>query len=162
MKLPALVLLALLALPPVAAAAASDSTAKPPGASPALKVRAVTLIAVNRAFPSYNERIEAKPRVEFPIGDTEYTARIVEFLPAFAMDLKTRKVFSYSKQPENPAFRIIVRKSGVPEDTTWAFMNMPPHFARNSLLAFLVQRVEFENHAPVEAEKPGAPPKAAP
>ena len=64
------------------------------------------------------------------MGDTEYTARVVEFVPDFTMDLKTRKVTSRGTEPKNPAFKIIVKKNNVPTDTTWAFFNMPPHFAR--------------------------------
>jgi len=164
MRLLALSLPCLLAavIAPLAVAAPVDSGAVRREVASTLKVRKATLIAVNRAFTAFNERIEARPRVRFPIGDTEYSARIVEFVPAFSMNIQKRKVFSYSKEPENPAFRIIVEKGGVPEDTTWAFLNMPPHYARNSLLAFLIERIEFENHAPVVASKPGAPPKAAP
>jgi len=31
----------------------------------------------------------------------------------------------------------------------WALLNMPPHFARKSMLSFKVLRIEFADHAPV-------------
>ena len=85
----------------------------------------------------------------FRIGDTDYSARVVQYVSDFAMDMKTRKVVSRSSEPNNPALRIIVRLKGQPQDTTWALLHMPPHFARNSLLAFKVMRIEFAGRGPL-------------
>jgi hypothetical protein len=101
-----------------------------------LKLRAVTLQI-------------SQLRKEFRVGDTDYTATILDFVPDFAMDIKADRVFSRTAEPNNPAWRIVVRRHGTPEDTTWAFLNLPPHFARKSLLAFLATQATFENHAPV-------------
>jgi hypothetical protein len=84
---------------------------------------------------------------------------VVEFVPDFSMDLKSKKVVSRSNELRNPAFRIIVRERGVPQDTSWAFVNMPPHFARNSMLAFKVLRVDFTGRAPLIADSTVAAPK---
>jgi hypothetical protein len=136
---------ALLAL---AVGASRAPGAVPPAAAP-LKMKTVTLHVFHRAFEQFHDRVEAQYRREFRVGDTDYTATVVEFVPDFTMDLKTRKVTSRTQEPNNPAWRLIVRKRGVPQDTTWAFLNMPPHFARKSLIAFLATRATFENHAPV-------------
>ena len=85
----------------------------------------------------------------FRIGDTEYTGTVVRFVPDFTMDLKTGKIATRSQEPNNPAWRVVVRKNGVPQDTSWAFLNMAPHFGQRSLIAFLAVRATFENHAPV-------------
>ena len=114
-----------------------------------LRVRAVTLHIFHRVFANFHDRVDAHMHREFRIGDTDYTATVVRFVPDFAMELKTGKVTSRSSEPKNPAFQIIVKKNGVPQDTTWAFLDMPPHFARQSLVAFLATQVSFDNHAAV-------------
>lgn len=116
-----------------------------------LKVTRLKFVVGHRVFTDFHDVVTTGMRESFRVGDSEYSAKVVEFQPDFAMDLKTHKVTSRSQQPRNPAARIIVWKSGAPNDTTWAFLNMPPHFARHSMLAFRLARVEFENHAPVEA-----------
>ncbi len=114
-----------------------------------LKIEAVTFEIRHRVFAGFREQNRVKLKEDFQVGDTPYSARVVEFVPDFAMDLKSRKVISRSNEPKNPAFRIIVREKGVPQDTTWAFLNMPPHFARNSMLAFQVLRIDFADRPPI-------------
>lgn len=116
-----------------------------------LKVTRLKLVVGHRVFTDFHDVVTTGMRESFRVGDSEYSAKVIEFQPDFAMDLKTHKVMSRSQEPRNPAARIIVWKSGAPNDTAWAFLNMPPHFARHSMLAFRLARVEFENHAPVEA-----------
>ncbi len=122
-----------------AAAVAAGTTAGAP------KLKDVTLHIFNRIFPSFHDKVTAVPRKEFRVGDTDYTARVVEFVPDFTMDIKTKKVTSRGTEPKNPAFKIIVKKGNVPTDTTWAFFNMPPHFARTSMLAFVATEISFTN-----------------
>jgi hypothetical protein len=133
------------------------------GAAPAqrLKVKTVTLRMYHRVFHEFRDEARVGLRQDFPVGDTDYSARVVEFVPDFALDLEKHKVISRSSEPRNPAFHIVVRKQGVPQDTTWAFLNMPPHFARKSLIAFQVMRIDFENHAPVLADTAWAKPPGA-
>jgi len=85
---------------------------------------------------------------EFPVGDTEMTARIIEFVPDFTIG-RDRKVTSRTNEPNNPAVRIVVKDKGAPHDTSWAFLNFPPHFSARAVLAFQVLRIDFENHEPV-------------
>jgi hypothetical protein len=127
------------------------------GARP--RVAKVTLGIRHRVFPDFAEKTSVKIGEEFPIGDSRYTGKVVEFVPDFSMDLKSKKVVSRSNELRNPAFRIIVRERGVPQDTSWAFVNMPPHFARNSMLAFKVLRVDFTGRAPLIADSTVAAPK---
>ncbi len=116
-----------------------------------LRFKTVTLHVFHRAFENFHDQIEAKIGQEFRIGDSNYTGIVTEFVPDFMMDLKTRKVTTRSNEPNNPAVRVVVRRGGKAQDTTWAFLNMPPHFAKKSLVAFLATHVSFENHEPVQS-----------
>lgn len=135
----------------VAVARATPPAGKPAAAAPAAaaagapRLKDVTLHIFNRVFPSFHDKVSATPRKEFRVGDTDYTARVVEFVPDFTMDIKTKKVTSRGPEPKNPAFKIIVKKGNVATDTTWAFFNMPPHFARTSMLAFVATEITFTN-----------------
>lgn len=129
-----------------------------------LRVKSVTVGIGNRVFTEFYDEVTARLNEEFPVGDSDYTATVTEFVPDFMLDMKTRKVVSRSNEPKNPALHILVRKGGAPNDTTWAFLNMPPHFGRHSMLAFKILRVEFENRAPLVAARDTtkAAPKPAP
>jgi len=117
--------------------------------SKARKVRDVMLVVRHRVFHDFVENIEAMPSKAFPIGDTDYDATIIQYVPDFAMDIKTGKVVSRTDQANNPAFRIIVREKGVPTDTTWALLDSPPHYARKSMLAFQAVRIDFTSGKPL-------------
>jgi hypothetical protein len=134
--------------------AKAPTTAQPtPGvvAPPAakLRLRTVDLHIFHRVFPDFHDHVDAALNKEFRIGDTEYTGTVIRFVPDFTMDLKTGKISSRSQEPKNPAFRLVVKKNGVPQDSSWAFLNMAPHFGQRSLIAFLAVRATFENHGPV-------------
>ena len=116
------------------------------------KVATVTIGIRHRVFHDFNDVQRVKLNQEFEVGDTDYTGRIVQYVPDFTMDLKTRKVTSRSDQPKNPAFKIIVRQNKVPQDTAWAFLNIPPHFGSKSLLAFKVLRIDFAGAPPLLAD----------
>ena len=125
------------------------------------RLEAVTLGIQHRIFHDFHDVQRVKLNQEFLLGDSDYSARVVQYVPDFEMDLGTRKVISRSDQPNNPAFKIIVREKKVPQDTTWAFLNMPPHFGRRSFFAFHVLRIDFAGRAPLVAdttsEGPAAP-----
>jgi hypothetical protein len=114
-----------------------------------LKFKGVTLHVFHRVFKEFHDKVDAKMKQEFRIGDSEYTGSIVEFVPDFTLDLKTRKVTTRGQEPNNPAWRIIVRKNGAPMDTAWAFMDLQPHFGKNALLGFIATRATFDNHGAV-------------
>jgi hypothetical protein len=122
-----------------------------PAAAPA-RLRSVTLHVFNRVFQGFHDRVVAVPNKEFRVGDTEYSARIVQFVPNFSLDLKTHKVTSLTPEPKNPAFHIVVSRNGAPHDTLWAFFNMPPHFGSKEVLAFVATNVEFTNYPPLASQ----------
>ncbi|HET9951359.1 MAG TPA: hypothetical protein VFS09_06130 [Candidatus Eisenbacteria bacterium] len=152
--------------------AGAPAPASTPAAAPAAKsgapakVKSVTLAMRHRVYATFND-VQAVPlQKEFFIGDSEYSARVIRYVPDFAMELKSGKVISRSNQPKNPAFEIVVREKNVPQDTSWAFMNMPPHFGRKSMLAFKIVRIDFVGAPPVVADTtkaaaPAAHPPAA-
>jgi hypothetical protein len=133
-------------------AAPSGASATKPVTSHAAAVKAVTIGIRHRVFQQFSEVQTVRLNQEFPIGDTEYSARVVRYVPDFAMELKTGKITSRSNEPKNPAFQIIVKEGKTPQDTSWAFLNLPPHFGRKSLLAFKIVRIDYVNRASVVAD----------
>ena len=110
---------------------------------------AVTLVVRHRVFHDFIDEQRVKLNKDFVIGDTDYKARVVRYVPDFMMDLKTRKIVTRTEHPNNPAFQIIVWQKGVPQDTAWALLNLPPHFARKSMLAFRATRIDFVGRPPL-------------
>jgi hypothetical protein len=129
-----------------AAAKAARAAAKT-ATSPVTKVK---LRMRHRVHAQFMEEAEVGLRQDFPIGDTEYSGRILRYVPDFTMD--KGKVSSRSNEPRNPAFQIVVKENGAPHDTSWAFMNFPPHFSRKSILAFQVMRIDFSGRPSMHAK----------
>ncbi len=136
----------------------SQAQVKPPAPAGGARLDAVTLLVKHRVFHDFRDLQRVKLKQDFLLGDTDYSARVVEYVPDFTMDLTSRKIVSKSDRPDNPAFRIVVFQKKVPQDTTWALLNMPPHFARKSLFAFQVVKIEFTGHAPIMVDTTTAAP----
>lgn len=133
---------------------ASKTAAAPPAKAAAapgtrLRVKRAVLGIRHRAIHEFYDEAIVKLGEEFPVGDTPYRAKVLRFVPDFGIDMETRQVFSRSDRPENPAMQIATWEKGAAHDTSWAFLNFPPHFSKRALLAFQVLRIEFENHAAV-------------
>lgn len=122
------------------------------------RVKAVTVLIRNRVFHEFFDKQTVALNEEFQVGDTDYTAELVEYIPDFAIDIKAHTVTSRSNEPNNPAFHVVVKEKGAPTDTLWAFLNSPPHFARKSMLAFKIHEIEFIGRkkivAPPEPKNP--------
>jgi hypothetical protein len=137
------------------AASPGGAAAKPfkvvvPGGTP--RVKTITLAIRHRVYHDFVEADEVGLRELFTIGDSPYSATVTDFLPDFVIDVDARRITSRSNEPKNPAVRIMVRENGVLQDTTWAFLNMPPHFSARSLLAFKIMRIDFADRPPVFAD----------
>lgn len=128
------------------AAPAAPAAGGPP------KVKTVTFLVFHRVFQNFRDRVTVPMRQDFRIGDSDYTGRVLEWVPDFTMDLKTRKVVSRGNEPKNPAFRILVRKAGAPRDTVWAFLNLPPHYAPKSQIGFMATEIQFLDRAPIVSQ----------
>ena len=133
----------------------SGAAAKPfkvvvPGGTP--RVKTITLAIRHRVYHDFVEADEVGLRQLFTIGDSPYSATVTDFLPDFVIDVEARRITSRSIEPKNPAVRIVVRENGAVQDTTWAFLNMPPHFSARSLLAFKIMRIDFADRPPLLAD----------
>ena len=143
------------------ALAPSQASAAQSSKSPRLET--VTLVIRHRVFPDFVDVQKVKLNQEFPVGDSDFTGRVVQYVPDFAMDTKTGKVISRTQEPKNPAFKIIVKQNKTPQDTTWAMINMIPHFGKKSMLAFRVSRIDFIGHEPIiRADSTAHPPMSVP
>ncbi len=125
--------------------------------SKARKVAHVDLVIRHRVFANFVDVVKADLGAPFQVGDTDYKATIIQYVPDFTMDIESGRVYSRSDQPNNPAFRIAVTQKGAAMDTTWALLDMPPHFGRKSLLSFQVVRIDYTSGKPVLPRKPVAP-----
>lgn len=135
------VILCLISTPP----APADAPAA--GKSPGFKT--VTLRVGHRVFPNWSEDHTVALREGFQIGDSEMSAEVIRYEPDFAIIGRTKKISSRTSEPNNPAFQIVVYESDAPRDTTWAFLNMPPHFSTRSTVAFKVMRIDFQGRKPL-------------
>lgn len=131
---------------------AAHGRTKAPAPARAPKLASVTLGIRHRVFHDFREVQTVRLNREFPLGDTEYSARVIQYLPDFQMDLEHHRIFSLGDQPRNPAFRVVVRKAGAPHDTSWAFLKSPPHFGARSYFAFQVLRIDFVGGPPLLAD----------
>ncbi|HEY3215289.1 MAG TPA: hypothetical protein VGK93_02225 [Candidatus Eisenbacteria bacterium] len=139
-------LISLVAVTPAHAATRPASATRGP------RLSTVTFGIRHRVFHDFSDRQMVKLNQDFILGDTEFSARVVQYVPDFQMDLRRHKIFSLTDQPNNPAFKIVVRKNKVPHDTTWAFLKSPPHFGARSYFAFQVLRVDFVDRPPLAAD----------
>ena len=125
---------------------------KPPGRAGGPKFQSVTLGVRHRVFHEFRDRHQVRLNRDFPLGDTEYSARVIRYVPDFQMDVERHRVFSLSDQPRNPAFQVVVRRNQAPHDTSWAFLKSPPHFGPRSYFTFQVLRIDFGGAPPLVAD----------
>jgi hypothetical protein len=145
----------------LATVAPVHAVARPAPSARGPRLSTVTFGIRHRVFHDFSDRQMVKLNQDFILGDTEFSARVVQYVPNFQMDLRRHKIFSLTDQPNNPAFKIIVRKNKVPHDTTWAFLKSPPHFGAHSYFAFQVLRVDFVDRPPLAADTLATAPGAA-
>ena len=141
----------------IATARPVPPTPRPPARASRLRVKKMILGIRHRAHADFYDEVTVKLGETFTVGDTKYTGKVLRFVPDFGIDLATRQVFSKSDEPANPAVHVATAEGGAPHDTSWAFLNFPPHFSKRALLAFQLLRVEFENHAPATIKDLRAP-----
>ena len=126
--------------------------AVPADLSKARKLKEVTLIVRHRVFQNFAEQVTARLGDSFPISDTDYSATVDRYVPDFAMDIKTGRVISRTAEANNPAVRVIIKEKGGVQDTTWALLDVPPHFGRKSMLAFQLARLDYTSGKPILAK----------
>lgn len=126
-------------------------------------IETVVLRVTNRMYPKFKEELRVVPGKSFPIGDTDFRAKITGFLPDFTINDKTFKVSSRSDSLRNPAFQVEVSQADTLVERTWAFMKgSPPHFSRRSMLCFEVERIIWKpGQAPADTVVAPDPAKTA-
>jgi hypothetical protein len=94
----------------------------------------------SRLYPDWSEEQRLRLHEMFYLGDTEYTARIERFVPDFRMG-DGGKILNYSDELKNPAAQVIVYHDTTAADTSWAFLNFPPHFSPRAFFTFQLKEV---------------------
>lgn len=137
-------------------ATSGDVPAELPSAAPpeSFEVTADTSLVFvvtigNRMYPDWKEERRLRLQEPFVIGDTDNHGVVSRFLPDFRI-LDTKPV-SLSLQPNNPAVRVFVYNGETAVDSTWAFLNFPPHFSPKNFYTFQLERIEGYDEAIPEA-----------
>jgi hypothetical protein len=100
-------------------------------------IQELTLSVRHRVFAGYQEVFTVKMGQKFQLSDTDYYVKAVDFVPDFAIDTSTSKVFSRSDSLKNPAVKLVIFKGKEKLDEVWAFQKVEvPHFSRQSMLGF--------------------------
>ncbi len=74
---------------------------------------------------------------KFQLSDAGYYAKVVDFVPDFAINSSTGKVISRSDSLKNPAVKLVVYRGKERLEEVWAFQKtQAPHFSRQSMLGF--------------------------
>ena len=114
----------------------------------------------SRLYPGWKEQLRLRLGELFYLGDSEYTARIEEFLPDFR--IIDGKFLTLSQELKNPAARVVVYHDTTAADTSWAFLNFPPHFSARSFFTFQLKEIAGFVPAAVDSTVPLPPTDAPP
>jgi hypothetical protein len=98
-----------------------------------------TIEAGSRLYPEWREEHRVRIGEPFPIGDTEFSAVVARFLPDFR--LVDRRPVSASRRLANPAVLVVAQRDSSGADSTWAFLNFPPHFSPRSFFTFRLKEI---------------------
>lgn len=93
----------------------------------------------SRLYPDWKEEHRVRLNQSFHIGDTQFQATIAAFFPDFK--IVDKKPINASLQMNNPAAHVYVRSDSGAVDSTWAFLNFPPHFSPRSFFTFRLKEV---------------------
>jgi hypothetical protein len=71
---------------------------------------------------------KAKVKETVPIPGTKYEVTVAEYLPHYSIDTETKKVFSQSNMPVNPAIKVLFHDGNkISERWLWAKFPTSPH-----------------------------------
>ena len=95
------------------------------------ETRTVKLIVRHIENKDFTEEHVVKFGGEFFISDTDYSAKVIKFIPDFVMNEKTKRVSSRSKEMNNPAVLIRVYYKGKFLYDSWVLQKTDTiHFVR--------------------------------
>ncbi len=67
------------------------------------------------------------PGATYPLGAGRWELKVLEYLPDFAMDTKTKRRYSKSSRPENPALRVSLKGPEGPAEERWLLVRPTGH-----------------------------------
>ncbi len=95
--------------------------------------------AGNRLYPEWKEDHTVHIGEKFFLGDTPLMGSVRQFLPDFR--IIDGKILSLSAAMNNPAIQVFVLADSGAVDSSWAFLNFPPHFSSKSFYSFQLKEV---------------------
>jgi len=93
----------------------------------------------SRLYPDWKEPHSVRLGERFPIGDTEFSGIVTRFLPDFR--LVDGRAVSASHRLDNPAVRVVTWRDSTAVDSSWAFLNFPPHFSPLAFFTFQLKAI---------------------
>lgn len=103
----------------------------------------------SRLYTEWKEEQKLRIGERVFVGDTEYAVAIEGFLSDFR--LVDGRPVSASREMKNPAAKIVTYKEGVAADSTWAFLNFPPHFSPDDFFTFRLLSINGQGPGGVPA-----------
>jgi hypothetical protein len=125
-------------------AAELPAKAKPVPVRTASPVKDAKLLFVietgSRLYPDWKEEHRVHMGEPFMLGDTHNQAVVRTLFPDFR--IIDGKVISASDSLKNPAIHVFVRGDSAMADSSWAFLNFPPHFSPKSFFTFQLKEIQ--------------------
>lgn len=108
------------------------------------KLSAITVRAYHLLYPDYSQTFTVGLNQKVQLADTNLFAAVEEFVPHFAIDTVTHKVFAQSQELKNPAFKVVIYVGAERKEEQWAFFKFAvPHFTRQTGLRFEVLKFNY-------------------
>jgi hypothetical protein len=135
------------ASPPAKAAGGAEAPAgslpeaPEPGALPAVVDTTLrfALEVGSRLYPDWHEDHVVPVGARFFIGDTPFTGEVGRFMPDFR--IHEGRPANWSNRMNNPAVQVFVYGDSGAVDSTWAFLNFPPHYSPKAFFTFQLKEV---------------------
>ena len=93
----------------------------------------------SRLYPDWSDTVEVPIGERFYLGDSEYTAELRRFMPD--MRMKGGEAINVSLELNNPAVEVMLYSGDAVADSSWAFLNFPPHFSADEFFTFQLKRI---------------------
>ena len=107
--------------------------------------------AGHRLYPDWHEEHQVGLGEEFWLGDLPFRAVIRSFMSDFK--IIDGKIVNPSPDLENPSVFLVVLGDSAAVDSSWAFLNFPPHFSPDSFFTFQLKEVHGYEPAKPEGEE---------
>jgi len=108
------------------------------------------LEAGHKLYPDWKEEHEVHLNQEFWLGDLPFRGVIRWFLPDFK--IIDGRITNASPALENPSIFVVVLGDTAAVDSSWAFLNFPPHTSQTQFFTFQLE--EIRGYVPPETPEP--------